>query len=123
MGKLKSVELRAIGRALLFSLVLCVFVATIVYYTGLKETLLASLGKIILTISVFYAGTYVSKYHGSKGLVRGVTMGVIFFIIILTASLIFNKATIGLGAFFYSLIVCVTAGGLGGILGISLSDS
>lgn len=123
MDKFKSVELKAIGRALSVSFMLCILVASVVYYSGLRETLLASLGKIILTISVFWAGSYVSKYYGTKGLVRGMTMGVVFFILMLIATLLFSKATISLGSFFYSLAVCIVAGGLGGILGIGLSDN
>lgn len=123
MNKIKSIELKAISKALIFSIVLCILLATVIYYTGLKETLLPSLGKIILTISVFWASSTVSKYYGTKGLVRGVTIGVVFFALMVIASLAFNKSAISSGAFFYSLGVCVIAGGLGGILGISLSDS
>ncbi len=121
--KIKSIELSAIGKALLFSCILCVLLATIIYFTGLKETLLPSLGKIILTVSVFFASAQVSHYHGNKGLVRGVTIGVIFFIIVVILSLVFNKTIVSFGTFFYSLAVCVIAGGLGGILGIGLSHS
>ncbi len=123
MDKLMSVEMKALGRALAVSFILCILVATVIYFTGLRETLLASLGKIILTISVFWAGSYVSKFYGSKGLVRGITMGVLFFILMLIATLVFNKSVISLGSFFYSLAVCVVAGGLGGILGIGLSNN
>ncbi len=123
MERFKTVEMKAIGRALLISFILSVLIAVIIYFTGLKETLLASLGKIILTISVFWAGSYVSKFHGSKGLVRGMSMGLVFFIIMLIATIIFNQSVISLSSFFYSLAVCMAAGGLGGILGISLSDT
>ncbi len=121
--KIKSVELSAIGKAFLFSCILCIVLATIFYYTGLRETLLPSLGKIILTIAVFFASAQVSHYHGNKGLVRGVTIGIIFFIIVLILTLIFNKTILSFVAFFYSLAICVIAGGLGGILGIGLSNS
>lgn len=123
MSKLKSVEVKALGTALAVSFILCLLVVPIVYFTGLSENLLSSLGKIILAISVFGAGAYVSKHYGSKGLVRGMTMGIMFFILMFIATLIFNKSTINISSFFYSLAVCIVSGGLGGILGIGLSDS
>lgn len=123
MDKFKSVEIKALSTALSVSFILCILVATVVYYTGLRETLLGSLGKIILAISVFGSASYVSKYYGSKGLVRGMTMGIIFFTLMFIATLVFSKSTINIGSFFYSLAVCLVAGGLGGILGIGLSDN
>lgn len=123
MNKLTSVEMQALGKALLFSFILSILVAVIIYFTGIKETWLASMGKIILTIAVFGAATYVTKYHGNKGLVRGLTMGVIFFILMLIATLIFHQTTISLSSFFYSLAICLIAGSLGGILGIGLNNN
>lgn len=123
MNKFKSVEIKALGTALSVSFILCILLATVVYYTGLRETLFASLGKIILAIAVFWAGSYVSKHYGNKGLVRGMTMGIMFFTLMFIATLVFSKPTINIGSFFYSLAICLVAGGLGGILGIGLSDS
>ncbi len=116
-------EIKAIGKALIVSLFLCVFVAILVYFTGIKETLLSPFGKIILTMAVFFASAQISHYHGNRGLVRGVSTGIIFFVIVLILTLVFNKSIVSIGAFFYSLMVCVIAGSLGGILGIGLSNS
>ena len=91
MSKFKSVEIKALAAALTVSFILCLLVAPIVYYTGLKETLLAPWGKIILAISVFGAASYVSKHYGNKGLVRGMTMGVLFFILMFIVTFIIEQ--------------------------------
>jgi len=122
LNKKLSVEVNALGRAILLSLVLSLISGIVVYYSSLQETLLTSLGKIIIIITVFYAGCYVSKSYGTKGLVRGSTMGLVFFILILMATFIFNPAQISFAAFFSALGICLVAGGLGGILGIGLSQ-
>ncbi len=118
-----SVEVKAIGTALLASLVLCLISATVVYFTGIKETVLPSLGKIILILSVFGAGCSVSRYYGTKGLVRGMTTGLVFFILMLIATLAFYPELISLKSFFITLATVIVAGGLGGILGIGISEA
>ncbi|MGR6835846.1 TIGR04086 family membrane protein [Syntrophomonas erecta] len=116
------IEIKAIGKALIISVLLCLVSGIVVYYSGLQETLLPSLGKIILIISVFWAGCYVSRNYGSKGLVRGISMGIIFFILMLIASLAFNSS-ISFKNFLFTMIICVISGALGGILGIGLSET
>lgn len=123
MDKLLTIEVKGLGRGLLVSLLLALTSATIVYYSGLKETILPVLGNVIIIISVFWAGCYVSRQHGSKGLVRGVTMGVVFFVLMLIATYIFHPSLISFKAFMQSLAICLISGALGGIMGITLSDN
>ena len=40
----------------------------------------------------------------------------------LIATFALNSSLIGLKTFLYNLVLCLAAGGLGGILGIGLSD-
>lgn len=123
MDKKIPVELCGLGSAAGLSLILCLLSATIIYFTSLSEELLACVGKIILIVAVFWGGCYVSKAHGSKGLVRGISMGIVFFILMLAATLICNAALISLKTFFYTLFICIASGAVGGILGIGLSDN
>lgn len=122
MDKLLTIEVKGLGRGLLVSLVLSLLTALVVYFSGLKETILPLLGNIILIISVFWVGCYVSRQHGSKGLVRGITMGILFFILMLIATYIFNSSLISLKSFMQALAICVFSGALGGITGIGLSE-
>lgn len=122
MNKPGSVEIMAISKAILISLVLCILAGITVYYSSIPDTSMALIGKLIVIFSVFWAGCYVSKYYGSKGLVRGISMGIAFFIVMLIATLAFDTSLINLGGLLYSLITCIVAGGLGGILGLGLSE-
>jgi len=117
-----SVELKVLGKALVWSLFLCIVTATFVYFTGIRETLLPTLGKLIIILTVFGAGCAVSRHYGSKGLVRGMTMGLAFFILMLIATFGLQPELINFKSFLSMLAITVTAGGLGGILGIGLSE-
>ncbi|MDD3854045.1 MAG: TIGR04086 family membrane protein [Syntrophomonadaceae bacterium] len=122
MNKPGSVEIMAISKAIAISLVLCIFAGTIVYYSSIPDTSMALIGKLIVLLSIFWAGCYVSRHYGSKGLVRGISMGIAFFIVMLIATLAFDTSLISPGGLLYSLTTCIVAGGLGGILGLGLSD-
>lgn len=116
------IELKGIFHSLLLALVLSLLVAVVVYYSGLKETVLYSSAKLILIISVFSGGCYVSKRYASKGLVHGISLGVLFFTVLLVLSLLLDPSYIDMKTFITTLALCIAAGGAGGILGIGLSD-
>lgn len=123
MLKNLGIEVKGLGKTILLSLLLSVLLASIIYFTGLKETLIAPLSKLVLIASIFTGGCYVSKKYGSKGLVRGASLGLMFFTLILIASLIFDPTLISFKDFMYMLAICLGSGAAGGILGIGLSDS
>jgi putative membrane protein (TIGR04086 family) len=120
MGLLKSVELRGLFKSLLFGMIACLLASVVVYFSGIAETSMAIIGRLILIGSVFYAACYVSKSYGSKGLIRGLTMGVVFYIVLLIASLVFRESPIDIPRYLLNLVICLGAGAFGGILGIGL---
>jgi putative membrane protein (TIGR04086 family) len=122
MGLLKSVELQGLFRSLLFGMIACIVASVVVYFSGIAETSTGIIGRLILIASVFYAACYVSKSYGSKGLIRGLTMGVMFYIVLLIASLIFQVSRIDIQSYLLNLLICLGSGSLGGILGIGLSS-
>lgn len=115
------VEIKGLGKALTSAVILGLITALVIYCSGIEETLLNPLGKLILIVSVFWGGCYVSKAYGTKGMIRGMSLGLMFFIILLIITLLCASSHIGLKSFLYSLGLCLAAGGLGGILGIGLS--
>jgi len=123
MAKNFPVELKGLALSIIIGILFCTLVSVAIYYTGLKETLINPLSKAVLLISVFSGACYVSKAHGNKGLVRGISMGVAFFILMLITTLISYPAHIYLKGFMYTLLACVLSGGIGGILGIGLSNN
>ena len=118
-----SIELAALIKTLLFSLILALITGSVVYFTPLQETLLSALGKVIIIITVFTGGCLVSRNHGNKGLVRGMGMGSIYFVLIVAATLIFSPAALNFPSVIYTLLISLAAGGLGGILGIGLAGN
>ncbi|MEA1962339.1 MAG: TIGR04086 family membrane protein [Bacillota bacterium] len=122
MGKLPF-EIQAGLRSIIIAAMLSILYAITVYFTGLKETTFTSAGTIILIISIFSGGYFVSKSYQSKGLVRGISLGIVFFTLLLVLTLIFSASPLNMKGFFYTLALCITAGGVGGILGISLSGN
>ncbi len=94
MGDKLPIEVKGLVKSLLLGMIACVALAGVIYYSSLEETLFAPLGKLVLISSVFYAGCYASKSYGNKGLIRGITMGVLFFTLLIIASLIFHAAPI-----------------------------
>lgn len=121
MGKWKSVELQGLLKSLLYGLIACAILSVVIYFSPLEETMTGVLSRLILIASVFYAGCYASKFYGNKGLIRGATMGLLFFIVLLIASLLFQASQIDLKSFFVNLSLCLGAGAFGGILGIGLN--
>ncbi|HWP97526.1 MAG TPA: TIGR04086 family membrane protein [Syntrophomonadaceae bacterium] len=117
-----SIEIRALGKALMLSLLLGVVAAMVVYFTNLKETMLPLLGRIILAASIFAAACSTTRARGSKGLVRGMNMGLAVFILVFISTLALHPAAIALKTFLYALALCLVAGGLGGIVGVALND-
>lgn len=115
------VEVKGLGKALAYAIILGAISSLVIYYSSLEETLVNPLGKLTLIISVFLGGCYVSKSYGSKGMIRGMSLGVMFFIIMLIATLCLAPAHMDIKSFLYSLLLCIVSGGLGGILGIGLS--
>ena len=123
MARKIPVEMIGLGRAVILAVLLGFLLAVVLYYTGLKESILHPAARLILIASVFTGGCYVSKIRASKGLVRGMSLGVGFFILMLIANLAFKSAFPGLKDIFYTLAICILAGGAGGILGIGLSEN
>lgn len=116
-------EFRGLGIAILIGLLLSALISILVYFTGLKETILGPLAKVVLVISVFTGGCVVSKSYGNKGLVRGISLGIMFFTLMLIITLIASPSHIYLKGFLYTLTACIISGGLGGILGIGLTEN
>ncbi|NSW83879.1 MAG: TIGR04086 family membrane protein [Syntrophothermus sp.] len=122
MAIMKSVELKGLLLTCTVAAVLGALVAAIVYFSPLKETTLAPLVNLVLIIAVFVGGSYVAKTRGSRGLIGGITLGIMFFVVMFVLTLIFSPNLPGFKSFLQHLCICLIAGGLGGIFGIGLSS-
>lgn len=118
----RSPELRGLILSGLIALVLGSFLAVLVYITPLRETLLDSLANLIMIIAVFAGGSYVAKTRGSRGLIGGMTLGILFFVLMFILTLIFSPSLPGFKSFLQNFFFCLISGALGGIFGIGMSD-
>lgn len=122
MLSFKSTELKGLFLSCAVAAFLGILAAVVVYFSPLKETVLDPLVNLILIIAVFVGGTYVAKTRGNRGLIGGITLGVMFFIIMFLITLIASPNLPDLKSFLQHMCVCVVAGALGGIFGIGLAS-
>ncbi len=115
-------ELKGLGISLAMGIVLCTLAAFVVYFSGIRETILNPLGKAVMVISVFTGAAVVSKAYGNRGLVRGATLGLMFFIVMLITTFIASPTHVYIMGFIYTLTACLVSGALGGVLGVGLSE-
>lgn len=123
MWKNISIELNGLARAILVSLLLTLVAATVVYFTRLSEECFGWLAKVILAGGILTGAAYVAKARATRGLFRGLSFGVIVFIIMLIVTLVANPGLITVKSSLYNLLLCMVSGALGGALGIGLSNS
>lgn len=117
-----SVEMKALGKALLLSIFLTIISAALVYYTRISEMIFPTLGRIILAATAFYAACATARVRGSKGLLRGFNMGAAVFILVFIATLALEPAAVGLKTFACAFLLCLVAGAMGGIVGVGLYE-
>jgi len=119
---MKSVELKGLFLSCAVAAILGILAAAVVYFSPLKETVLDTLVNLILIIAVFVGGSYVAKTRGSRGLIGGTTLGIMFFVVMFLVTLIFSPNLPDFESFLQHLCVCLVAGALGGIFGIGLAS-
>ncbi|MGI5912693.1 MAG: TIGR04086 family membrane protein, partial [Syntrophomonadaceae bacterium] len=88
MNKKLPVELIGIIKGAIITLVLCLLATLVIYYTEIQETVMPVIGNVILAIGIFWCSCYVSKSYGTKGLLRGLSMGLAFFILMLITTFV-----------------------------------
>ena len=115
-------EIRGFLVALLTAVILSSILALAIYWSPLQETLLSPLADFTLMISVFAGGWYSARHYGNRGLVRGVSIGLMFFLFVFLVTLVVNPALVSLSSVIKDLLFGVACGGLGGILGVGMAN-
>lgn len=116
---------RPIRRGLLSTLctafLLILISALIFHFTPISEAFLPITSLIILSVSAFVGGCVGAREAGIRGLLHGIIIGTVFFLLIAILALIIAPETLAIIHIIKKLLACVVAGALGGILGISMS--
>lgn len=114
-------ELKGLGLAAALAIILAAIGGMVLYFSSLPETLTSPLSNSILVLSIFTGSGYVSYKRGNKGLMRGITFGMSFFVLMVLLSMIMAQPISTMGC-LRDLGISVGTGLLGGILGVSLNS-
>ncbi len=115
-------DFRALLKAIIISSVLCLLIGSIINLTSLSENYIIPLSKIIFAFTVFLGALFAAQSYGSKGLLKGINSGVLFFILVALLTILFSGIeALTISAIFRNLFECMLVGALGGIVGIGFS--
>lgn len=114
-------EAKGLGIAAVLSIILASITGMVLYYSPLPETLTSSLANVILVLSILTGSGYVSYKRGSKGLIRGLTFGMLCFVAMLILSFM-SSENVNTISCLRDLAVAAITGLLGGVLGVSLNN-
>ncbi len=114
----------AVLKGILVAIAICLLlsIGTGVFYhvTSVSEETLLLSTVFIIAISVFSGSLAAGKGAGNKGLYNGLAVGLFFFLAVwLFSGLIFPGHS--MLSIIYKLLITLTAGAVGGIIGVGLS--
>ena len=111
----------AISTAILLLLLQFSMICYMLCKIDLPIALLSPLSTAATCVAVLAAGILLAFLLRRKGMISGFFLGLVFFLIILIAALIQGKDSFSALAFVKLIALCTT-GGIGGYLGILLSE-
>jgi len=101
------------------ALLLALITALLFHFTPVSEIYLTIAALGIIVISTFVGGLVGARVAGSKGLINGLAIGLIFFILITGISVVCCPEHLAFSFIVKKLVACVIAGSCGGIIGVS----
>jgi len=115
----------AVIKGLIWALVITIFLGIVIslllQYTALSEGLLNSFSTFIFFISMFIGATIGARCAGCKGLLHGLSISLVYLILIVAIGLIWSPETFSAGLLLKRAAYSLASGLLGGIVGIGLS--
>ncbi|KYH30910.1 TIGR04086 family membrane protein [Neomoorella mulderi] len=116
-----EILLRAVLIGLLYAMLAGLGMATLLglllYFTPLSEGLLPLLASIIVALAVFLGGLQAARIATARGLVQGLTVGLLFFAV--TLAMGWSGGPLALGATGQKMGLCLLAGAMGGVAGMT----
>jgi putative membrane protein (TIGR04086 family) len=95
--------------------ILSIITGLLFYFTPLSEMWIHPIGAGITTLALFFGGRTAAKSAGNKGLLRGLTIGILFIIITLIMSL---SPDMSWSSFAQKSAYALLASAVGGISGV-----
>lgn len=96
-------------------LLLCVIAGCIIYFTNIPESYLMPAAAIISVISLFTGSFLASRKSDNKGLFTGLSIGILFVVIMLVFSALSGAS---LDQLAVKSAYCIIAAAIGGIFGV-----
>lgn len=113
--------IRGLFWALLVTIILGIIISVLLQYTSLSEGLLGSYSTFIFFISMLSGSAIGAKAAGSKGLLHGLSISLLYWILTLLIGIIWNPEALTLIFLAKRLAFTLGAGVFGGIIGIGLA--
>lgn len=113
--------IRGVVWAFLVTVILGIALSIILHFTELSESLIAGFSLLILFLSMLLGSSGGAMTAGSKGLLHGLSVCLVYFLATLLIGLIWNAGAITLFFIVKRLLLALVSGVLGGIIGIGLS--
>lgn len=103
--------------SLLSGLGLATLLGFLLYFTPLSQGILSMLASVIVALAVFFGGLQAARIASARGLVQGLGVGLLFFIVVLAAG--WTSGSLAMGAASKKLGICLLAGAMGGVAGMT----
>jgi len=110
--------LRGILYAILAALILSGIVGILTVLTGLPESELVNTG--VFVASIFFGGLTAARIASTKGLYYGISVSIGVMLIIMLASAVMLPDPFSWAGIAQKLVYALLAGGIGGVVGVSL---
>lgn len=110
-----------IGTAISFaiSLVFMCILAIVVYFSNIQDRTVSSVIFILSALSVFIGAFLLARSVPNRGLLNGIALGGVYFIVLVILSVLVNGNVSMSSGNFLRLLSELSAGALGGVLGIN----
>ena len=120
--KLYFVYLKALSRGIILSVLLILIAAFVFYYTDLNESLMSSIVWVITILGICYTCIFGSYKIGSRGLINGICLGIIYILLLGLIAMLAEKGGINSMSFVIMLGMSMVIGGICGVIGTMLSS-
>ncbi|MDR0880253.1 MAG: TIGR04086 family membrane protein [Clostridioides sp.] len=120
MDKTKYV-FKGLGFAYILTLGILFIYNAALTFTSLGADSIGMVASFITTISSAFGGFYASKHIKERGLVYGLSVGVMYMICIFLTVFLVQEAFAFQISMVYKIILMAVAGGIGGVIGVNFS--
>lgn len=104
------------------SILLSIVITFFLHFTALSEELIPAFATLIFFMSILIGSIVSAKSAGSKGLIHGLSIGIIYLAISLVLGLIFINNPFNWLVFLKKIAYTFLAGAIGGVVGIGLIE-